>query len=63
MILNVLGILILVKSLSSKKYLMEVEEGAAENGSDYSAAPQFEIRKGEIWLSVNTDLSISLSGV
>ena len=57
MILNVLAILILAKSLSSKKYLVEVGEGAAENGSDYSAVPQFEIGKGEIWLSVNTNLS------
>ena len=56
MILNLLAILILAKSLSSKKYLVEVGEGA-ENGSDYSAVPQFEIGKGEIWLSVNTNLS------
>ena len=63
MILNLLAILILAKSLSSKKYLVEVGEGAAENGSDYSAVPQFEIGKGETWLSVNTNLSIPLSVV
>ena len=54
MILSVLAILILAKSLSSKTYLVEVGEGGAENGSDYSAVPQFEIGKGEIWLSVTS---------
>ena len=46
MIVKVLGIL-LVSSLSSKKYLMQVGDGKLEdNGLDYSVVPRFNIGKG-----------------